>query len=248
MIINAIKTRAFMPPRDDLFSLINRDLTPIKDGEILVITSKIVSIWQGRCVKMSDVEDKDALIQKEAELYLPRNKMQKNAVMLTVRNNFLIPTSGIDESNANDYYILWPEEPFKTAKKIYDFIKKKYKLKKFGLIISDSHTVPLRWGTMGFALSYWGFYPLRDYRGKKDIFGKELKLSQLNIADSLATTAVLAMGEGNEQTPMAVVKKFDSIEFGNFDFLKQNPIEIDRKEDIYWPLLNAMKWEKGGNK
>ena len=49
-------------------------------------------------------------------------------VMLTIKNNILIPTSGIDESNANGYYILWPEKPFESAKRIYNFIKKEFKL------------------------------------------------------------------------------------------------------------------------
>lgn len=252
MIIKPIKTRQFMPPKDDLFALIRESIPQgrLKESSILVITSKIVAIWQGQCIKIEDVPDKDELIQKEAELYLPRDKVPKGYVMLTMKNNILIPTAGIDESNAAGYYILWPEKPFQTAKEIYSFIKKEYGLKKVGIIISDSHTVPLRWGTMGIALSYWGFWPLKDYRGTKDIFGRKMKISQLNIADSLATVATLSMGEGKEQTPMAIVEGFPppagGLKFGNFNFLKKNPLEIKREKDIYGPLLNAMDWEKGG--
>jgi F420-0:gamma-glutamyl ligase len=257
MIIKPIKTRQFMPPKDDLFELIKGGLTPLsagsdpkalKEGSILVITSKIVSIWQGRCLKIEDVPDKDELIKKEADLYLPREKVPKGWVMLTMKHGIMIPTAGIDESNARGHYILWPEKPFATARKIYNFIKKEYRLKKFGIIISDSHTVPLRWGTMGIALSYWGFWPLKDYRGTKDIFGRTMKISQLNIADSLATAGVLAMGEGKEQTPMAVIKDIPFVKFGNFNFLKKNPLAIARNHDIYGPLLNAMEWKKGGQK
>lgn len=256
MIIKPIKTRPFLPPKDDLFELIKGGLTPargsdpqklkLKEGSILVITSKIVSIWQGKCVKLEDVKDKDDLIRKEAELYLPREKVPKGWVMLTMKHDIMIPTAGIDESNANGYYILWPEKPFETAKKIYNFIKKEYRIKKFGVIISDSHTVPLRWGTMGIALSCWGFWPLKDYRGTKDIFGRVMKISQLNIADSLATAGVLAMGEGKEQTPIAIIEDIPFVKFGNFDFLKKNPLAISRKRDIYGPLLNAITWKRGG--
>lgn len=258
MIVKPIKTRPFLPPKDDLFELIKGGLTPtrtkltgsdpvnLKEGSILVIASKIVSIWQGRCVKIEEVPDKDELIKKEAELYLPREKAPRGWVMLTMKHNIMIPTAGIDESNANGYYVLWPEKPFETAKKIYNFIKKEYKLKKFGVIISDSHTVPLRWGTMGIALSYWGFWPLKDYRGTKDIFGRVMKISQLNIADSLATVGVLAMGEGKEQTPMAVIEDVPFVKFGNFNFLKKNPLALMREIDIYGPLLNAIAWKKGG--
>ncbi len=244
MIIKPIKTRPFLPPKDDLFALLAK--INLKERSIIVVTSKIVSIWQGRCIKVGEVKDKDDLIRKEAELYLPREKVPKGWVMLTMKHSIMIPTAGIDESNANGYYILWPEKPFETAKKIYSFIKKEYKLKKFGVIISDSHTVPLRWGTMGIALSYWGFWPLRDYRGKKDIFGRKLKITQSNIADALATCAVLVMGEGKEQTPIAIIQDVDFIQFGNFNFLKNNPLSIDREHDIYGPLLNAMEWKKGG--
>lgn len=241
MIIKPIKTRPFLPPKDDLLSLVSK--VRVREKSILVITSKIVSIWQGRCIRIEDVPDKDELIKKEADLYLPREKVPKGWVMLTMKHNIMIPTAGIDESNANGYYILWPEKPFETAKKIYSFIKKEYKLKKFGIIISDSHTVPLRWGTMGIALAYWGFWPLKDYRGKPDIFGRKLKITQSNIADALATAAVLVMGEGKERTPMALIEDLDSVKFGNFNFLKKNPLAISRKHDIYGPLLNAMEWK-----
>ncbi len=242
MIIKPIKTRPFLPPKDDLFELLAK--LNLKERSIVVITSKIVSIWQGRCIKAEEVKDKDDLIRKEAELYLPREKVPRGYVMLTMKHNIMIPTAGIDESNANGYYILWPEKPFETAKKIYNFIKKEYELKKFGVIISDSHTVPLRWGTMGIALSYWGFWPLKDYRGKKDIFGRKLKITQSNIADALATAAVCVMGEGKEQTPIAIIEGMDFIQFGKFNFLKKNPLAISRNRDIYGPLLNAMEWKK----
>ena len=65
-------------------------------------------------------------------------------VMLTMKNNILIPTAGIDESNGKGYYILWPKDPYQSAKKIYNFIKQEFKLNNFGIIISDSHCVPLR--------------------------------------------------------------------------------------------------------
>ena len=64
--------------------------------------------------------------------------------MLTMKNNILIPTAGIDESNGKGYYILWPKDPYQSAKKIYNFIKQEFKLNNFGIIISDSHCVPLR--------------------------------------------------------------------------------------------------------
>lgn len=249
MIIKPIKTRPFLPPKDDLFALIKEAIPKgrLKERSILVVTSKIVAIGQGRCVKIEKSIDKYVLIKKEADEYISKDKMPKGyGFVLTIKNNILLPTAGIDESNAKEHYILWPKQPFVAAKKIHTFVKKEFGLKKFGVIISDSHTTPLRWGTMGVAISFWGFYPLKDYRGTKDIFGRKLKVTQVNLADSLAISAVTTMGEGKEQTPMAIIYDVDSIKFGDFNFLKKNPLAISRNKDIYGPLLNAVDWEKGG--
>jgi len=245
MIVKAIRTRAFLPPKDDLFSLIKKSFMGLnlKEKSIIVITSKIVAIGQGRCVKMEKGVDKDDLIKKEADLYIDRKEVPEGYVMLTIKNGILIPTAGIDESNAKGYYILWPKKPFKAAEEIYDFIKKEYKLKNFGVLITDSHCTPLRNGIIGIGLAFCGFYPLKDYRGEADIFGRKMKMSQSNIVDSLASAAVLEMGEGAEQTPMAVIEGVDFIKFGKFKNLeKLMKIDIDR--DIYSPLIKSTKWKK----
>jgi F420-0:gamma-glutamyl ligase len=246
-LVKPIRARVFLPPKDNLFSLIKETPFELKEKSIIVFTSKIVSIWQGRCKKMNLIKNKDDLIKKEAELYLEREQAPKGCAILTIKNNTLIPTAGIDESNANGYYILWPKSPFSAAKKIYKFIKKNYGLKNFGVIISDSHCIPLRAGTLGISISYYGFRPLKDYRGKKDIFGRKMKISQLNIADSLAAAATLAMGEGKEQTPIALIEGIDLVKFDDFDSGKLNPLEIKREEDIYAPLLSSDKWKRSRN-
>ena len=246
MLIKTIKTRPFVPPKDDLFSFIKESFSNIdlKEKSIVVIASKIVSIWQGRCIKMDSVKDKDELIKKEADFYLDRDKVPKGHVILTIKNNILIPTAGIDESNGNGYFILWPKSPFSTAKQIYNFIKKNYYLNNFGIIISDSHCTPSRWGTLGVSIAYYGFYPLKDYRGTKDIFKRKMKISQSNVADALAAAAVFVMGEGSEQTPIAIIQDIDSVEFKEFDPTDSDPLEINKDDDIYAPLLKAVKWEK----
>lgn len=247
MLIKPIKTRIFLPPQDDLFSLIKESFAnlELKEKSIIVLTSKIVSISQGQCVKKDLVKDKDELIKKEADYYLDRDQVPQGYVVLTMKDNVLIPSAGIDESNSNEYYILWPKYPFKTAKEICDFIKKTYHLKNFGIIISDSHCTPLRSGTQGVSIAYAGFYPVKDYRGKEDIFKRKLKMSQSNVADSLAAAAVIVMGEGNEQTPIAVIEDIDFVEFKEFDVTKNNPLNIDKDDDIYAPLLKGAKWKKG---
>lgn len=249
MFIKVIKTRPFIPPKDDLFPFIKESFSDVnlKEKSIIVITSKIVAIWQRRCLKIGSIKNKDDLIKKEADFYLDRNEVPKEYVMLTIKDNILIPTAGIDESNGNGYFVLWPKNPFGAAKQIYSFIKKNYQLNDFGIIISDSHCTPSRYGTMGISIAYYGFYPLRDYRGTKDIFGREMKISRSNIVDSLAAAAGFIMGEGNEQTPIAIVEDLDFIKFEEFDPTRSNPLEINKDDDIYTPLLKSIKWRKGSN-
>lgn len=242
MQIIPIKTRKFLPPKDNLFSLIKENFKKLKPREksIFVFASKIVAIGQGRCVKIGSVE-KDKLIKKEADYYLKKGKR----IILTQKNNVLISAAGIDESNGNGYYILWPKKPYQAAQKIYRFIKKQYKLKKFGVLITDSRRTPKRWGTLGIAIGYYGFYPLRDYRDQKDIFGRKFKYTLANLVDSLAVSALLMMGEGIEQTPIVLIKNVRNIEFKEFNTAKNNLIEIEEKRDIYYPMLKTVRWKKG---
>ncbi len=248
MIITPLKTKIFLPPKGDLLALINEGLSgrKLKEKSIFVVTSKVVAISQGRCIKIGSVE-KDELVKKESYMYLDREEVPNKYVMLTIKNNILIPTAGIDESNGNGYYILWPSKPFDVAKQIQKFLKSKFSLQNLGVIITDSHTMPLRWGVTGIAVSYYGFNPLRDYRGSKDIFGREMKISQANIADAIAAAAVLLMGEGNEQTPMAIVEDTDFINFVDLDTKNPDALAIDKATDIYSPLVNSVNWKKGGS-
>lgn len=237
-----------MPPEDDLLSLLKESFSrlKLKEKSVFVITSKIVSIWQGRCLPIDSVRDKDELIKKEADFYLDREEVPHGYVMLTIKDNLLIPTAGIDESNAKGFYVLWPEKPYQAAREIYQFIRENYQLKDLAVIISDSHCTPLRWGTTGIAVAYYGFYPLKDYRGTKDIFDREMKITQANLVDGLAAAAVSVMGEGREMTPLAIIEDVDFLEFKEFDPQNPDPLSIDRHEDIYSPLINKIDWKKGG--
>jgi len=246
MQVKAIKTRLLKPPKDDLFGVILNRIKKVPERSVLVIASKVVSIHQGNCLPKSEVEDKDKLIQKEADRYLSRNKTPKSYAVLTIKNNILIPTAGIDESNVGDYYVLWPKNPQKVAKEIYNFLRKKFKVKRFGVIIADSHTVPMRRGVLGIALGYYGFRPINDYRGKKDLFGRKYRVSTTNVVDALATAGILVMGEGTEQTPLTMITNIPFVQFTNKPYKpKKNhsSLSIHWNEDIYGPLLKAIKWK-----
>ena len=92
--------------------------------------------------------DKKDLVEQEAEYFLPPEENKYN-ITLTVKGGLLVPTAGIDESNGNGYYILWPEDPQKTANEVRQYLCKRFSIKKVGVVITDSKTTPLRWGDNG---------------------------------------------------------------------------------------------------
>lgn len=237
-----VKTRVLHPPQDSIYPLLDKDLSPLQEKDVLLITSKILSIHQGRCIKIEQPhKNKDALILEEADASIPRQKNPHN-ILLTIKNNTLIPTAGIDESNANGYYILWPRDINQAAREICGYLKKKLSVRKLAIIITDSHTTPLRRGVTSIAIGFYGLHPLKDYRGKKDIFGRELQITQTNIVDALAAVSGLLMGEGKERTPLVIIRGADFVKFTNRD--TYSDYIIPRKEDIYAPLLEVFDYKR----
>lgn len=245
MKVTAIKTHKITTSDKDLFAILDKYLLKLEEGSILAITSKIVSITEGRLIKMDKV-DKDELIKQEAQYYLPRNLNPYN-ISFTITRNLLAVTAGIDESNGDGYYILWPKDPQATVNAVREYLKKRFKIKKVGVIITDSKTSPLRWGVTSIALAYSGFKPLKDYIGKKDLFARKFEFEKLSIVDSLASAVSVVMGEGAEQTPIAVINDLNFV-----DFQDRNPTEkelrdliISPEEDIFGPFLKNVQWKKG---
>lgn len=246
MNIQTIKIEPVTIDSGDITKLLDTSIPTFVENTILVVTSKIVSICEGRVVKIGTV-DKDILIANEAEYYLPHTE-SKYDVTLTINHNLLVATAGIDESNGNGYYILWPKDPQKSANMIREYLVKRFSLTKVGVIISDSRSTPLKWGTTGVSLSHSGFVALNNYIGEPDIFGHKLTMTQANVADGLATGAVTVMGEGKEQTPLALISDVPFVQFQ-----EKNPtdeeiksLRINLEDDIYAPLISKADWKKGG--
>ena len=228
-----------------LLEFLDKHIQEFRNDSILVITSKIVSICEGRVVKTGDI-NKHALIEKEAEVFIPPTK-SKYDVTLTIKHNLMVPSAGIDESNGNGYFILWPSDPQKTANQVRAYLCDRFHLLRVGVIISDSRTSPLRWGTTGAAIAQSGFAALNSYIGEPDIFGRPLEMTKANIADGLAVAAVLVMGEGKEQTPLAII---DDVPFVQFQERNPTQEELDNlsitiEDDVYAPILTSVTWKKG---
>lgn len=245
MKVFPVKTSKIKPGDQTLFNILDKYLPSLKEGSIFVVTSKVVSICEGRVVKIRK-DEKEKLVEKEAEYFLPPRGNKYN-VTLTIKGNILAASAGIDESNGAGYHILLPKDPQKAANDIREYLRKKFSIKKLGVIITDSRTTPLRWGTTGVAISYSGFAPLCNYIGRRDIFGRKFEMQKANIVDALATSAVLIMGEGAEQTPLAVIEDVPFVRFQEKNPSKKelDNFHININDDLYGPFLKNAKWRKG---
>lgn len=244
-----VKTHKTHPitQKDSLFQLIDAYLPPLKEGSIFIITSKVISICEGSVLAKNPSMPKESLIQQSADAYL--DLPAPHAVQLTIKNHMLIPSAGIDESNGNGMYILHPQNSQQSATAIWDYIRKRDKIREVGVLITDSHLIPMRRGTIGVALGWCGFKALYTYIGKTDCFGLPFTVTMVNILDALAATAVFCMGEGNEQTPFATLTDVPKVEFQTVPPTEEEVrgLSIPIEEDVYAPLLKNPHWVINSN-
>lgn len=243
MHIQTIRTHKIQP-QDQLEDILSSYFRNLQEGDVVAITSKIISILEGRFVPQAQT-DKLQLIHQEADLILDTN-LHPYGIQLTIKHGILIPSSGIDASNGPDQtYILYPKNPQKTAHRIWQYLKTWHQLEHLGVILTDSHTTPLRRGVTGIGLAWCGFVPNRSYVGEPDLYGRPLQFTHINVLDALAASAVLMMGEGKEQTPLALIRGAPHL-----SFLDRPPnseditnLKIPLSEDLYAPFLDPSKWK-----
>ncbi|HEX9608731.1 MAG TPA: coenzyme F420-0:L-glutamate ligase [Candidatus Paceibacterota bacterium] len=232
MKTKSIYTRLFQEG-ENLERFILECIPKLKDGNILVVTSKIVALAERRT---ANPQEKEKIILKESAWTMPTKY-----VWLTIKDGMFMAAAGIDESNAKGKIILLPKDSFKAAARLRRVLLKRYKIKKLGVLITDSRVLPLRAGVVGVALGYAGFAGIKDYRGSADLFGRTLKMTRVDIADSLATAAVLLMGEGNERKPLAVIEDAP-VEFR--EHVNRQELVIPVADDLYVPLFGKLSLKK----
>lgn len=204
-----VHTTILKPPQDDLLRILNESLPPLEDGDVVVISSKVVAIDEGCCVPKADV-DKTALVAEHADILIPRAYWPSP---LTVVHSAFIGTSGIDESNSGEYYVALPPDPFASAERLHTHISERHNVTDLGVIITDSHTQPLRRGACGISIGFWGFKPTESHVGKEDLFGRPLEIEVSNVVDGLAAAANVLMGEAAEGIPVVVIRKAPNLTF-----------------------------------
>ena len=211
-----------MTPVDDIGLYLLHEIRDaghsLKEGDVIVISSKFISMAQGRIYGLNDVvglDDSEEFAIKGGhpsslvELALREGEGLVGAVdgvIVTLRVEGLTPNSGVDLSNApRGMAILPPLRPFTTAAEIRWRLERLTGLR-LGVILVDSRVQPLRRGTVGVAMGYSGVAGVIDQRGHEDIFGNKLRYTFRAIADCIGSAAQLVMGEAGEKVPMAIVR------------------------------------------
>lgn len=228
MEIIPIKTKLFKPG-NDLTKFLFAHLSPLKNGDIICLSSKVAGLAEGQIYSK---KDKLKLIKKESSYY------KKTALCyFTVRQGLICANAGIDESNAFDKIILLPKHPYKTADTLRRTLIKHYKIKNLGVILTDSFILPLRSGVINIAVAYSGFYGVENLINKKDLCRRSLKMTLVNKADALATAAGYCMGECSNQTPLAVIRGA-KVKFTASSRAKEMRYPV--KKDFYYPFLKEI--------
>lgn len=234
---------------DDLPSLIvaaaRKNDLKIEEGDIVVVAQKVISKAEDRIVKVdvvhpsrraleiADVTGRDPriveLIVRESKRFL---KASRQIIVVEDQRDIVNINAGIDKSNVQgaNRYALLPLDPDQSASRIRHRILE-LTGKNVGVIISDTYSRGFRRGQVNFAIGLAGVNPFVDYRGKEDLFGYVMQVKFTAVVDELAGAAELVMGQGNEATPVVLIRGVNRISFG--EGFSSRDLVIGEEEDLF---------------
>ncbi len=232
---------------DDLGELISKAMekqgTPIQDGDVVVITHIVVSRSEGNIINLDEVVpspfaealakdmDKDpALIEvvlREAKSIV---RMGDGHIIAETKHGLICANAGVDRSNVpgDRNVVTLPKDPDLSARQIRQKIRD-ITGKEVAVLISDTHGRALRRGEINVAVGVAGIKPIRDRRGENDLFGYTLRIKQTAVADELCSAAELVIGQANEGIPVALIRGYPY----------QKTEEASLKE-LLWPKEKAL--------
>ena len=196
----------------------------IKDNDVLVIAQKIVSKAEGRVVDLRSVKPSARAKEiakasgkdpRHVETILNQTskilRLKGPHIIVETHHGFVCANAGVDRSNVEDTdsVVILPEDPDKSARKIRQGIRKLIGAD-VGVIISDTFGRAWRVGQVNIAIGVAGLQPIVDYRGSKDMFGYVLNVTQMAVADELASAAELVMNK-SDRVPVAVMRGFQHV-------------------------------------
>jgi len=182
----------------DLAALIAGAAPDLREGDILVVTSKIVSKAEGRVV----AADREQAIETETVRVVARRGA---TTIAQTRHGLVLAAAGVDESNTvPGTVVLLPEDPDESARRLRKALRHRTGLS-LGVIVTDTMGRPWRAGQTDHAIGAAGVIPVRDYRGEPDTFGNILEVTVAAVADEIAAAADLVKGK-TSHVPVAVVR------------------------------------------
>lgn len=196
----------------DLATLI-ADRSTVRNGDVVVVTSKVVSKLEGRIVEV-DPADREAARRAWAEREARRVVARRGDLLIAeTEHGFVCAASGVDGSNLPpDRLALLPIDPDGSAAKLRGALKARGA--DVGVLISDTFGRPWRAGQTNVAIGVAGLRPMRDLHGEKDTFGTVLESTVIAVADEVAAAAELVMGK-TEGVPVAIVRGLNKDAFGD---------------------------------
>jgi coenzyme F420-0:L-glutamate ligase/coenzyme F420-1:gamma-L-glutamate ligase len=227
----ALSDIPLVEPGDDLAAVLTdalrRNGLGLVDGDILVIAQKIVSKAEGLYVDLDQVEPSDRARElaerlgkdpRHVEVVLSESeeivKVGEHVIVAAHKLGFVMANAGIDESNIShgengNRVLLLPRDPDGSAAELKRRLEDAFGVS-IGVVINDSFGRPWRNGVVGVALGAAGVPSLLDRIGSKDLFGRTLKVTEIAVADELASAASLLMGQADEGLPAVLVRGFRS--------------------------------------
>lgn len=221
----------------------------LQQDDVLVIAQKIISKAEGRYLDLREVEptseaselaavvDKDprkvqAILDESTEVVRSR----PGVLIVEHKLGFVQANAGIDQSNIDaddeNRCLLLPVDPDQSARNIREQIKQRVGVD-VGIIINDSIGRAWRIGSLGLAIGVAGFTALEDHIGGEDLFGNELKVTQIGAADELAAGASLVMGQTTEKTPVVLVRGYQPREPADLAQRGVKPLLRPRDMDMF---------------
>jgi len=210
-------------PGNDLAKLVFERLPePAEDGDLFVVAQKIVSRAEGRLIRLADVEPSERaremapVAQKDprlVELILRDStevlRLNEGVLIVEQRAGWVCANAGIDRSNVppgnGEVAALLPEDADASARLFAARIRE-LTGRTVAVVINDSHGRAWREGSVGVAIGVAGLRPLKDERGRRDLYGYELQTSVIALADEIAAAASLLMGQTDEGIPVVLVR------------------------------------------
>jgi coenzyme F420-0:L-glutamate ligase/coenzyme F420-1:gamma-L-glutamate ligase len=199
-------------PEADLAGLVAEaaaaQATPLRAGDVLVVTQKIVSKAEDRLIAVDpdDPSSHKPLVDRESVRILRR---RGDLVISETSQGFVCANAGIDLSNVErGYAALLPVDADRSARRIRDGVRGKSGIE-IAVIVSDTFGRPWRRGVTDVAIGCAGIAAVVDLRGTSDAFGRELLVTEVAVADEIAAAAELVMGKAS-RVPAAIVRGVDA--------------------------------------